>query len=58
MVEEAWIPAIEAQELKRKSVYATVGTPSVSQLPSSPSIKMYSETLQATSMEFNIMLLY
>jgi len=58
MVEEAWKLAIEAQDRQRALAGAPVGTPSVCQLPSGPSLKIHCQTREAVSLEFSLMLLY
>ena len=58
MVEEAWKLAIEAQDCQRALAGAPVGTPSVCQLPSGPSLKIDPQTREAVSLEFCLMLLY
>jgi len=58
MVEESWKLAIEAQDRQRALAGALVGTPSVCQLPSGPSLKIDPQTREASSLEFCSMLLY
>jgi len=58
MVEEAWKLAIEARDRQRALAGASVGTPSVSQLPCGPSLKIDPQTREAVSLEFSLMLLY
>jgi len=58
MVEEAWKPAIEAQDCKRALACTPAGTPSVCQLPSSQSLKIDPQTREAVSFGFCLMLLY
>jgi hypothetical protein len=47
MVDEAWQLALEAQDRQRALVGAPVGTPSVCQLRSGPSLKMDPRTREA-----------
>jgi len=49
MVDEAWKLAIEAQDCQRALASAPVGTPSVCQLPSGPSLKINTQTQEAVS---------
>jgi len=58
MVKEAWKLAIEAQDHQRALAGAPVSTPSVCQLPSSPSLKIDPQTPEAVSLEFLSMLFY
>jgi len=58
MVEEPWKLAIEAQDRQWALAGAPVGTPSVCQLPSGPSLKIDPQTREAVSLEFCLMLLY
>jgi len=58
MVEEAWKVVIKAQEHKRALAGAPVGTPSVSYLPSSPSLKIDLQSQKAVSHGFGLMFLY
>jgi len=58
MVEEAWKPAIDAQEGQWALAGASAGTPSVCQLPSGPSLTINLQTQQAVSVGFYLMLLY
>ena len=57
MVEEAWKLAIEAQDCQGALAVAPVGTPSVCQLPSGPSLKIDVQTPEAVSLGFCSMLL-
>jgi hypothetical protein len=52
MVEEALKPPIEAQDCQQAFGGATVGTPSVCQLPRGPSLKIDPQTGDAASLEF------
>jgi hypothetical protein len=58
MVEEAWKLVIEAKDRQWALAGAPVGTPSVCQLPSGPSLKIDPQTQEAVSLEFCSMLLY
>ena len=58
MVEEAWKLVIEAQDCQRALADAPVGTPSVCQLPSGPSLEIDPQTREAVSLELCLMLLY
>jgi hypothetical protein len=58
VVEEARKQAIEAQDCERALAGAHVGTPSVCQLPSCPSLKIDPQTQDAESVEFCLKLLY
>jgi hypothetical protein len=58
VIEEARKQAIEAQDRERALAGAHVGTPSVCQLPSCPSVKIDPQTQDAESVEFCLKLLY
>ena len=58
MVEKAWKLAIEAQDRQRTLAGAPVGIPSVSQLPSGPSLKTDPQPREAVSREFSLLLLH
>jgi len=58
MVEEAWKLAIEAQDRQRALPSAPVGTPSVCQLPSGPSLKIDLHTREAVSPAFRLLHLF
>jgi len=58
MVEDASKLAIAAYDHQRALPGATVGTPSVCQLPCGPSLKIDSQTPEAVSVGFASMLLY
>jgi hypothetical protein len=58
MVDEAWKVAIEAQDRQWALADASVGTQSVCQLPSGPSLKIDLQTQEAVSLERCLMLLY
>ena len=58
MVYEAWKLAIEDQDHQQPWAGAPVGTPSVCQLPSSPSLKIDSPTWEAVRLEFCLMPFY
>jgi hypothetical protein len=47
MVDEAWTLAIEAQDRQRTLAGASVGTPSVSQLPGGASLKIDPQSREA-----------
>ena len=49
-VEEAWELSTEAQDRQRVIAGAPAGTPSVCQLPSSPSLKINLQTQEAVSL--------
>jgi len=49
MVDEAWQLAIEAQDRQRALAGASVGAPSVCQLPGGPSLKIDLQTREAVS---------
>ena len=58
MVEEASKLAIDAQNHQQALAGTPVGTPSVGQLPSSPSLKIDLQTQEAVSLRFCSMCLY
>jgi len=58
IVEAAWKLAIEAQDHQRASAGAPVGTPSVCQLPGSPSLKIDPQTRESVGLEFCLTLLF
>jgi len=58
MVEEDWKLPIEAQDCQWALAGAPVGTPSVFQLPSGPSLKIDPQTQEAVSLDFWLMLLH
>jgi len=58
VVEEASKLPIEAQDRQRPLAGAPVGTPSVCELTSGPSLKIDPQTREAVSLEFCLMLLY
>jgi hypothetical protein len=58
IVDEACKVAIEAQDHQWALADASVGTQSVCQLPSSPSLKIDLQTQEAVSLECCLMLLY
>jgi len=58
MIEEAWKLAIETQDHQRALAGAPVGTPSVSQLPGGPSLKIDPQTREAVNLPICLILLY
>jgi len=58
MVEEAWKVAIQAEDGQQALAGAPAGTPSVCQVPSSPTLKINPQTWEAVSFGFCLMLFY
>ena len=57
IIEEAWKLAIEAQDRQQALAGAAVNTPSVCQLPSSPSLKIHLPIREAVNVRFCLILL-